>query len=849
MARGRIALAAGAVAVAVALLVLLVRDERRTSRSAPPLPALANGDALEPASRPADAGEHAADSPAGRDGRDGVAPASELAAPPEGLSLRVVRASDGTPVAGARVLYLEDSRADPLELQRFRRDVASGFDELSRSFGGSTRTDTRGVARIPWPDVSVRVGCEHEGLWGERELLPDEEGVPELRLEPSRSLAVRVVDGNGSPVVGAPIALRMRAGAAPFVAQERKLSDRDGRARFEHLLLAAEQRGVPLEHLVALDIASAAPVQARVDPERWPGGPLVLVMPDTGRVEIELLGPDGTVAPVGGLLELVPSADRRFALALADHDQDSWGCWAELARGRAAFERIGLGTVLSAQAFADGWDPVRLEFAGPTASGATVRVQIALVNQAPVLVGRALGEDGRPLADRTLDCEFWRGSPASGLSWTSSVRTDAEGRFGGLGRGFLRAEQWTVRFRVHGSAPELSVARELPLALQGVHDLGDVTLGAPAVLVSGVARDERGTPIHGVRLQVECMALDAKRRESWSPLPGGGTRTDVAGVFAVRAPKPLGPSRLRASRTGFVPLEPVPLLALPARQDLVLERGGTLAGRIVVPDDRAEERVELVLAGGPRGAGEFAWLDDERFRWSALPPGSYDLRVWLRRDPGGGSHAIDGIAVRAGEHVSDPRLDPLDVASIAHSHRLTVVGEGRAVTGASIALRSAQEEWSEPPVSVDAAGRYALWSFRDALPEVRVRAPGFREVVLADVSGDVSVVLEPALRVRILADEPLPRLKPGWRVVAQLDETRGAFDAAGAAELRLEHAGQHLLLLLLIREARGTEWQRVSLGTFDVFYDVVESLDEQVFTMPALPERIRAQLDAYSEAR
>ena len=171
------------------------------------------------------------------------------------------------------------------------------------------------------------------------------------------------------------------------------------------------------------------------------------------------------------------------------------------------------------------------------------------------------------------------------------------------------------------------------------------------------------------------------------------------------------------------------------------------------------------------------------------------------------------------------------------------------MTDAKLALRQV-DGWFDVSVAGDAGGRYTIHSFRDPLPSVRVRAPGCREAVVENVSRDVRVLLESGLRVRLVAAEPLP-VPEGWQLVGFLgaddDGSSGTYTPAGEAEFCVSKPGTYGLVLLLKCYVDGKEWAQRSLGTYDAFFDVVESPDEQVFTMPPLSDWIRSQLLAYDE--
>lgn len=847
---------------AVALVVLLLHDDGRESPTLENAVSSAGPRKSERLTPEADAAQRVT-----LPGASAVAPreASRGATPAEGVSLRVVRATDGEPVPGALVLYLDEQRADPVELARFRREVASGFAAVARRFGSSTRTDGRGRALVPWPRESVHVGCAHAGLWGELEIQADATGEQELRLEPVDALVVRVVDAAGNPVAGAAVVVRSRAGSARAFERMLEVTDARGRAQFEHLRFVSVVGDVTIRFFVGLRLLVREPVEVELDPADLPRAPVTLVLPATGSVELELVGADGALVsestvpgstvPVGGTVSLGLSETSRYDLATAGHEGVSETTFGSLAQGRVRFDHVGLGLSLSAFAWPHGWNAGAVTARGPTASGETIAIRIPVDAPAPVLVGRALDGDGRPLANRTLTCEFWHGELARSPWWTEHIVSDAEGRFGGLGRGFLEeAPAWSIRLRTRGDGPELVAEHALPFPMPvGEVALGDVVFSAPPVVVSGSVVDEAGAPVARARVSLQRAGQEPReRRLRWVDVPGASAFSDGAGAFELRALVHSGPLRLQARAEGMLPAEREVLGSLPAIEHLVLVRGGTLEGRLIVPSGRVVDWVDVHLSGAGGRPVPITWLEDGSFRCSGLAGGTYELTLLLWNDH---SHPLEigGIVVVPAAPGRDPRLDPLRLAELVHGHRLRVRNEaGGALDEAILGLGArGTEGWFEPALAPPRDGLYTVHSFRDPLPRVRVRAPGYRPEVVENVSGEVSVQLRRGLAVRLVTSDALPSMKGGWQLLASLGndagDAQGVFDAHGHAVLQLEQPGNYGLVLLLRRELNGKEWSRRSLGTFDAFFEVLESAEEQVFTVPPVPEwllaRLRSHLD------
>lgn len=478
----------------------------------------------------------------------------------EQLRLRVVDAETGQPVAGAEVRFLDPDASGPRPLHGDQTlhgtsTVRAHRSERVDALGSIHRTDEKGELRLPPFDEFAYVSASHDGLYDFDTLRAGRGEAAVLELVPDATIRVRVVDPQGEPAVGVPVAIRRYTEAVsggppggidisggkgkgrtvttinvggqgspgPRTLAGIDTAAADGIAEFRHVQEIIGERKAGQRHTLAIASPLVEPVEAEIGSDGWPDEPLVLQLPETGELEVLVVDAEGkplndplATITLGQLpeqkdkprLDTTNFPDFRSAF---NRDRVVW-----VSEGRALFPFVGLGLELEA-ALNREWlsGPLDVKGFGPTEAGerATLTVQCPVPDSR--LKGRVLDEEGKPLASTEL--AFWTELVVAGGMATSTgyvnLHTDDGGRFdvligpGPTGPG--PAGDWeTLKFsirdhdRATGSTRLASFEFDVPLE-PGTKDLGDVVLALPPLLVSGIVVDDEGEPVSGASIHVE----------------------------------------------------------------------------------------------------------------------------------------------------------------------------------------------------------------------------------------------------------------------------------------------------------------------------------------------------------
>lgn len=831
---------AAACALAIALAALAWCGRRDDARHAP---AVAPSELDSPTPAVADRVDVAGDG-ARTDESSRRAPTvlPDAEPPPDGgLVVRVVHARDRTGAGGADVLYVDEGAGDVFARREAERELGDpDLAALAARFGRRFRADAAGIARVPFPRASARIGASHAGAWAETWIRPETEGEITLALEPDLALDVEL---RGPATASRPVvALVTRAAGAQDSVRRSARADAAGRARFEHVAgFARMAREHALRLYVVADVRCAAEVAVEVDPARWPAHAVVLELPAAGRVEVELAGDGGPLAAAdrdvirraGGTAGLTLSRDEIGRLAERGHTAALRATTTDLLDAATAFDAVGLGVELAVEVRAAGWKPTTVTFAGPRTPGETVRVRVPLAYRAASIAARIVGSEGRALSDRAIDATF-QGLRVTSRRSEERRTTDADGRvafaFGNDGEIF--GQPWGAWFAL-ADDPRLAASVELPEILPDrVVDVGDVVLTEAPLVARGRVVDDRGQPLRAVvvHLETEDQGNSTARWTAWRELPRGVARTADDGRFEFRFWTSETSLRLRTWRDGYLAAEP--LAFAPPRDDLelALVRGGAIEGRFAsrVLEPREWISAEL-LAAGESIPGGLAIGPDGAFRSSSLPAGEYTLRLRLSSSRPGTSD-VAGVVVRLGETT---QLGTIDLDARLRVVRLEVIDTaGQPVDGMRFALRHAGADGLHE-VRVDRAsdGAWQLVSFEAEHPELRVEAPGFRPSLLTGVAQDRRVTLRRGPRVRLVLRGGLPRLPAPWSLHAGPGDPSTRFDERGEARLRLSEPGR-LFIRVWLRNPGELGYR--GLNGLDWEIDVRDVDEEQVFESPPL---------------
>lgn len=827
------------VAAALVLGALLVTQLLRRAERSESLPVGATPDAgaqsgampgaLDPAPARADGSQAAPDERVALESRG-----SETSAV-EGIRVRVVRADDRMPVPGAEVLYFDSGLVDQLDYREFAASRSGDTKAMAERFGRRFNADGTGLAVVPFPLDWGSVGVVHEGTWAEERIeLLTEEVVLELR--PDRALGVRLVDAMRAPVAGVIVELRQRVAESQYVSHAFQPTDGEGRARLEHLHeMRSEVNGIALEYFLGADVMAAEPVQVAIDPAHWPSEDVVLQLPGTGALVVELVGPGGEPWNGDGQVEIGLDRSTVASIRAAGNDIPTSSALRPIRAGRARFERLGLGLELELFVDPDGWKQHLATVSGPTRAGESVTARVHLVEPAPSISGRIVDREGRPLARESLTCEIW--SQREPQLRVEQRRSDDSGRFVGFGGPYMLDDGvWSLYFSIPGEPQRAATTTLTAPVAAGPIELGDVVLDAPPLLARGVVTDASGRPVRAAKLLFEDWTEVPWQPGTfdWSPLPRGELASAPNGAFELRG-WPRG-ERLRLSvrRPGYEPFEP--LVFAPPADDLRILLGseGAIAGRIVGSGERTRSTLNLSVRderGGPGGRG-VDWRADGAFRIGGLHSGTYalELRQWNHYP---GSHAWSGIAVRSGETTD---VGTIDLDQLMTVLRFEVLDQGGAP------IPEARFGWPIPGferllelhLEKDTSGAHLLPTLELPLGRVEISAPGYRKVTLENVSSGQRIELERGPRLELVLSGGLPALCPYrslWARLAEGDsEVRAVFDARGRTSLHFGGSGRvHVGLGLQDLGETGF----ASLEGLDWWIDVANSTAGQTFVSPA----------------
>lgn len=813
----RSAAALGAALLVCAWLVLERSEERVGAHAARGPGVEAEGDVREPLRARAEPPEQGNEREEQRAAAEHETPAALNA------RIQVFDGRSGAPLPGAVVRWLDID--DPAVVQALTAQALTAekeTDELVETIGGRALTDEGGFAGLPLSDPFI-VHARHGRLWNEV-VFPRLHEDP-LRLELFPDLVVEVVDARGEPCAGVPLELWVREEDSARMARP---TGPDGRAVFSHPDVAGRPRSVR-EVEVSFAFPLAVPVLLALRSDAIPEEPQRIELPPSGRVVVELLDLDGRPFAGAASVQLLAADDERAEETSRARPN---------AAGTVEFPHVGLGLELLCRATFEPSEPgsmgttLESRASGPRTAGEATRMVLDLRAEHPVLLGRVLAADGRPLSfEQGSVClrigdedEAWALFPPE-LSWVDGypLGTDRDGRFqiqfsaGPVPPG-ERALVFHFPSRTAALRGSIQARIELSLALpSGVTELGDVVLGEPPFLASGRVVDDAGRPLAGAEVRI----LVRKRLEHMEPFWDGpsdlpSATTDAAGAFEVRGwigeeeAEELG---IAADLLGHA--QPEPSLIAPGARELVLVLAelGVVAGALLLDPDLPLGCVTVTLYrdGAPRNRArehqaQFPALRDAHasFHWPDIEPGALTLEVELASDP----RSVLSLPIRVGAGgAPDPRLAGIDLRGLLRVVTLTVVDDAGAPIGDGWVqaldprAEATAARWFDGGAPVR-GGSVELVLTRAV--DLALSAPRRRAQRLERVFEDRTVRLGAGPRVRLVLPDTLAipepplvlsarlePLDPGSRVKPSADPF--AFEADGRATGWVDEPGSYAL--------------------------------------------------------
>jgi len=766
--------------------------------------------------------------------------------------LRTVDAN-GDAVAGATVCWRRVEPAGDGALDDgwdgawswiYAEDDLAAREARVRGSGLRATTGADGRVTLPAAEVLEVVG-ERDGLWGIACTIASELGrergsnqETELVLLPTADLTVRVVDLDGAPAAGVPVALRTKVHSPRNRMHATTGADGTAVLRHARYLLAEDGRYRDGEGCVALDLCVARDVEAPLDPGAWPDEPVTLTLPPTGELEVVVSEADGSpcalerevaISRVGEDVwkdgELVGST---WVSSLDGGVPPGVAC-ATAEGGRALFRYVGLDQELVALAKRNGASKtVAARGRGPTRPGERARLDVTLGVEEVSLRGWLVDEHGSPLVSLRSLAELFSGPSGSRVelanrlagdylrTGSGTLHSDGAGRFrldydaGAVhaGRPLLVLTHARNEPGVHSTRIDLSDAWRA-----GPHALGDVALPPAPVLAAGTVVDDLGQPIAGVQVAA------VQDRGGWSRLV---QRTDAEGSFALRSAEP-DVRAISFEKRGYVSRSHRD--TIPASEDLAITlfRAGRIEGRVLLPPGLTHRDVSVgsimvdregegVAPAGysPRPDGTFARED--------LLPGDY--RVGVRS---AGAELVERtVTVRAGETTSLELEVPGSVRAVevqVLDPQGAPLRQGYYVVRASGGT-SPWDPWTEPNPSALEGGRLRVTTSEPSI-DLTVVAPGLRLAHVEDVQDGIVVRLERGLAVEIALSRPVGEPPEGWELVlglapasargrhgymGKIHVESGPFDDSGKATVLVPAPGTyHPRWMVRRRQADGYE--------------------------------------------
>ncbi len=714
------------------------------------------------------------------------------------------------------------------------------------------RADTLGRVHIPRTYGGIVVAAAHGTWWGcaTFDAFPEDPCV--VTLAEDEDLKVRVVDEDGIPLLGVPVVLRERGLRSVRDYRLARTQGPAGIAVLRHarralrsLPSAAGNVSVAVRGLLDL------PVERFVDRAGPFPETLELVLGATSSCVIQIV--DSLDQPLAGPLHAKLQFAEPGRLDFGGEGQDL-ECM-ETRHGPAlAFEHVSLRRNLRATLTRAGLNaPLEVHFASASKAGECVQMRVRLPSDLVVLRGSLVTAQGSSSARILARARLLASPPHPPGAESWSLTTDENGRFA-LPVPARKQVPLGLSLVIAQLAPdgsELAFARApLPQAMQGgTYDLGSLMLSPVALAASGLVLDESGLPLAGA--VVSPFQLEPQESHSraplWHELEHLADETDSEGRFEIRARFEQATLALVAKQKGRVG-EVVPILTGSEGVRLVLGRGGSIEGRLLLDSSLAQE---LVVVQAVRDAPEPACnivptlkpsaVDREgRFAIPDLLPGDYSLNV-IHAASGQLLSSVHAVKVVAAESIGDRRLEPLDLRATYRLIGLDLLDRsGKTVSQARALSRPSGDDSARWTYTQAIGGRLPILCDGRAL-DIAIVAPGFQRVELERIRASGPVTLRRACRLRLrlapglrAPDPPLHlgvRLKPIQlgRFPNVVDPSAGEFDALGEVQCKLDASGPvQVDLVATLRPSNSAAVGHANVGVSTVI-QVTESEAEQVF--------------------
>ena len=731
---------------------------------------------------------------------------------PSGIEVLVVHSETLDPVPFARACFFDSREGTDADRLRASHD-SRAFESLLRSKGRWYRSDSAGRFRVPrTPETAVLVGMD-DSTYGVRFLEPGTEEPVVLEVSADPPLRICVKSESGVPVAGVPVKLLIEHDGWRTDLLRARTDEPDGVAAFLHVVPLAAARGVS-GVVACLEVPLTERREVPIDLRMISSEPYALVLPETGRLEVQVRDEQGNSPSVPVFVRVAALDDRTPSSSFGVPPGKIDGSVTVEAgpTGLAHIDHVGTNLRLAVLAFHsihEGTAPQ--EVRGPVRAAEMVGVEITLPESRKV-TAVLVDEHGTPLLDYLFKLEFWEGDSPSPYVFFEHVRTDETGRFRTVvPRSWDRdIASISLLHAPEGMEPALGARASLPRPLEeGETDLGTLTCSSPPLIAAGIVIDADGRRVPGARVSLPEWSSSHKPGEIPEIDEGNRLRTicDHRGRFVLHghlSGEEEEFALLVARHDGFAGFgDAVVPIGTDDASIVILERG-RITGRVVGLEGSADDISLSVVSqedGTPAWSQFVSMTDAGEFTIGRLPPGTYALQgdVFGEVDP---IVTINNVTVESGQEESNPPV-VVDVRRTLNHFVLHVVnGAGEPV--ASLEYSCSFPDGDERH-GARGRGPISIATQQDRV-DVTVRAPGYEPQEILGLCGERTVVLGEGLPVRLrLVDREVVPPKP-YKLVAILGSDRSSpfsmpprvpFDSDGEAVVHVSELGTYGLSLLL----------------------------------------------------
>ncbi|MDP7062173.1 MAG: hypothetical protein QF489_04465 [Planctomycetota bacterium] len=695
------------------------------------------------------------------------------------VRVQVVDAKYQRPVHGATVWVLNNKLVEASSIMETLA-LANGVRPLLNQVSERGTTNQGGIVVLPYFGGGLQIAARYgESFVFTRRKLHEEDPIV-VQLRPALNVPVNVVNTEGEAMADVPVSLRLSLGGEWRIDLLHTYTDDEGLAVLENVGLFKEEDYMQDSLFVGLPLPLVEPVEAQIlipgDKEErlnhaWPedAEPLLLTMPETGPVEVQLLDVDGQPfhgeAPVFLYLEESLGEDPKnheemrnqvVRAAVTAKDGYALSPWSQTGK-----------TLVAESSFGGDIKRSRATGPGPVAKDKPAKLVLRQRPGNAMVRGRLLLDEDKPLPPQRLQASLRADSPTRIKASEISVVIDDDGNFNFSAPTIKGGDDvtCTLVFEVSHQGHVLMAFSKLPLPLtEGSFDCGDMMLEPPPLLVAGQVVRPNQQPVIGMDLRVEMQFLRGEDRR-WRNDSTLRTATQLDGQFRIHGLVMDARYRLK-----MYPRDTLPVSEefQPGTKDLrvILEPSGKLVGRVLVDDflEPRDVRVTARFADTLAHTNEDSHTQDRRnvsrdgsFTLRRLPMTPVELEFQLRE----GDEQIltfSGIAPKEGDEIH-PSLDPVDLRGLVHQRKLYVTDRnGEPINRFSV-------RWMYENKEASAEGRKGEATIITTNPslDLRIFSNGYRTYDLFGLQGDTDVVLDGPIKVGIEV-QPLAPVPEGYRL-------------------------------------------------------------------------------------